>query len=195
MFNSRKQQEGESIQHFVSALQQLSESCEFGDIWNRLIHDRLVISVRSDQTSHKRLLGTGSLDLPKAIDDVIDEDEERTKLLRTPTRRGRPGRSRSTPSSTAANATPEKETTRTRVQKLRTYPPAVKCPAYGVKCHSCGKLNHFTRVCQRKSAQKMVVHAVELEVDQQPQSVESADPYHEVFTVWQSVGSLLGQQQ
>ena len=41
----------------------------------------------------------------------------------------------------------------------------------------------------------MAVHAVQSEVDQQPQSVESADPYHEVFTVWQSVGSLLGQQQ
>ena len=48
VFNSRKQQEGESIQHFVSALQQLSESFEFGDIRDRLIRDRLVIGVRSD---------------------------------------------------------------------------------------------------------------------------------------------------
>jgi hypothetical protein len=38
------------------------------------------------------------------------------------------------------------------------------CPAQGKKCHHCGRINHFVRVCKRKQMQ---------ENDSSPREVES----------------------
>ena len=34
-----------------------------------------------------------------------------------------------------------------------SYPHVGDCPAQGKKCHNCGKLNHFSRVCRSKKKQ------------------------------------------
>lgn len=35
------------------------------------------------------------------------------------------------------------------------HPTRQKCPALGVQCHKCGRLNHFARVCRSGSASQM----------------------------------------
>ena len=66
-FNIRNQNEGESIDSYVTDLRILSKSCEFGDLTDSLIKDRLVCGVKQD-TVRSRLLWETDLTLQKAID-------------------------------------------------------------------------------------------------------------------------------
>ena len=49
VFNQRNQKEGERIDNFVSELKRLSLTCEFGDLKDSLIRDRIVGGVLSDE--------------------------------------------------------------------------------------------------------------------------------------------------
>ena len=66
-FNTRNQKEGESIDSYVTDLRILSKSCEFGDLTDSLLRDRLVCGVIKD-TVRSRLLRETDLTLQKAID-------------------------------------------------------------------------------------------------------------------------------
>ena len=49
VFNQRNQKEGERIDNFVSELKRLSLTCEFGDLKDSLIRDRIVGGVLLDE--------------------------------------------------------------------------------------------------------------------------------------------------
>ena len=66
-FNIRNQNEGDSIDSYVTDLRILSKSCEFGDLTDSLIKDRLVYEVKQD-TVRSRLLRETDLTLQKATD-------------------------------------------------------------------------------------------------------------------------------
>ena len=55
VFNSAIQKSGESIDEFTLRLRRLAESCEFGDLKDSLIRDRLVIGT-TDEGGRERLL-------------------------------------------------------------------------------------------------------------------------------------------
>ncbi|XP_026326150.1 uncharacterized protein LOC113234842 [Hyposmocoma kahamanoa] len=65
-FFTRNQDDGESIQTYVTALRLLSKDCEFGTLQEELIKDRIVCGVRNP-TVRDRLLRCEDLDLDKAI--------------------------------------------------------------------------------------------------------------------------------
>lgn len=65
-FNSRSQQEEETISEFLAALRKLAEFCNFGDTLDVMIRDRLVYGVR-DVGVQKRLLAESALTLEKAM--------------------------------------------------------------------------------------------------------------------------------
>ena len=48
-FNQRNQKEGERVDNFVSELKRLSLTCEFGELRDSLIRDRIVGGVLSDE--------------------------------------------------------------------------------------------------------------------------------------------------
>ena len=49
VFNQRNQKEGERIDNYVSELKRLSLTCDFGDLRDSLIRDRIVGGVLSDE--------------------------------------------------------------------------------------------------------------------------------------------------
>ena len=61
MFNQRNQKEGERIDNFVSELKRLSLTCEFGDLEDSLIRDRIVGGVLSDELRGELLKKARSL--------------------------------------------------------------------------------------------------------------------------------------
>ena len=65
-FFTRAQQEGESIDHYVTALRTLARTCDFRDIRDSLIRDRIVLGVVNPRLS-RRLLAAGDPDLPKTF--------------------------------------------------------------------------------------------------------------------------------
>ncbi|KAL3207076.1 hypothetical protein MRX96_010398 [Rhipicephalus microplus] len=52
-FNSRKQEVHESVDAIVTQLYRLAETCEYGDLKDELIHDRLVVRLADTQLSEK----------------------------------------------------------------------------------------------------------------------------------------------
>ena len=55
-FNKRRQNEGESVDHFITALHILSEHCGYGDMRDQLIRDLIVVGIRDDKLSEKMQL-------------------------------------------------------------------------------------------------------------------------------------------
>ena len=66
-FNIRNQNEGESIDAYVTSFRVLSKTCEFGDLADSLLRDRLVCGVKK-KTVRSRSLREADLTLQKAIE-------------------------------------------------------------------------------------------------------------------------------
>uniref|UniRef100_A0AAX7VPE4 CCHC-type domain-containing protein n=3 Tax=Haplochromini TaxID=319058 RepID=A0AAX7VPE4_ASTCA len=65
-FHKRNQEEGESVTMFVASLRKLAEHCEFKDVLNDTLRDRLVCGLRNE-AAQKKLLTESDLTLEKAI--------------------------------------------------------------------------------------------------------------------------------
>ena len=66
MFHSRKQLQGEPIEQFVTDLKLKAQTCQFDNLRDSMIRDRLVLGV-SSQRVRERLLREDDLDLDKAV--------------------------------------------------------------------------------------------------------------------------------
>ena len=66
VFNSRKQLQGEAIEQFVTDIKQKAQTCQFDNLRDSMIRDRIVLGVRS-QRVRERLLREDDLDLGKAV--------------------------------------------------------------------------------------------------------------------------------
>lgn len=65
-FNSRNQLEGEPVEQYVLSLHSLARNCEYGDLREELIRDRIVIGIR-DKALSRRLQLDAALTLEKAM--------------------------------------------------------------------------------------------------------------------------------
>ena len=88
VFNSRNQQEGESVEKYIAELRRLAKSCNFDTLEDNLIRDRVVMGVRCDITRRK-LLQEGKLTLQKAT--TIARAMEVTKGQMTRIKKGGEG--------------------------------------------------------------------------------------------------------
>ena len=52
-FNQRKQEEGESVNSFITDLHGLTEHCNYGGLRNEMIRDRIVVGLSSSSVSMK----------------------------------------------------------------------------------------------------------------------------------------------
>ena len=65
-FNQRRQQEGESVDDFITSLHSLSEHCNYGQLREEMIRDRIVVGLCDSALSEKLQLES-DLTLEKAI--------------------------------------------------------------------------------------------------------------------------------
>ena len=65
-FNQRKQEEGEPVDSFITALHCLAEYCGYGELHDKMIRDRLVVGL-CDASLSERLQMDADLTLEKAI--------------------------------------------------------------------------------------------------------------------------------
>ena len=66
-FNKRDQEAGESIETYVASLRSLAKTCNYGELANDLIRDRIVVGIR-DNSVRKRLLRESKLTLKSCVD-------------------------------------------------------------------------------------------------------------------------------
>ena len=65
-FNLRKHEEGESVDQFITSLYTLAEHCDYGELKDKLIRDRIVVGLRDAKISEKLQLDP-ALTLEKAV--------------------------------------------------------------------------------------------------------------------------------
>ena len=152
LFNSRSQKEDESIDHYVSALRALANSCNFCQcLHDSLIRDKIVFGIK-EPALRKRLLHERKLTLEKAIDicksgettarhlkdlaTATDMNEENALKLRDDKKPKLP-----------KGPTDSKNAKRCKYCGGNHELKREKCPAYGKTCGKCGKSNHVARVC------------------------------------------------
>ncbi len=172
-FNQRVQEPNEPIDSYLSALRSMAKTCNYGNLEDNLIRDRLVIGIR-DNATRKRLLQEPKLTLNGAVDicrageatsqqlkAMTQEDVHVVSKKTTPKSNNR-WRERKPP---GRNATGSAKHDSRQVQDCSfcgLSHAKNKCPAYGQTCNHCGKKNHFALKCIWKQKGK---HSVKLLAD------------------------------
>lgn len=80
LFNKRTQNASETFDNFLSDLRRLVKSCDYGNVEECILRDRIVV-VASDNSTRRKLLQKRNLDLNEAID-ICKASELASKQLR-----------------------------------------------------------------------------------------------------------------
>ena len=162
LFNHRCQGQSETAEEFIPSLYSLAENCEYGELKDQMIRDRIVVGIR-DQSQSARLQMDPELTLEKAKTLVRQREavQEQQSLLqhgqkvdksidslhRTPPFRGK-GSQRRCPPVTARQpqSAQGKCTCCGRGPHSRQ-----QCPARDAECHTCKKKGHYSAQCFHKS--------------------------------------------
>ena len=147
-FWSLRQEEGESIDAYLTRLKVKIDTCEYNKegwptaVRQELIRDKFVFGL-TDDSLKERLLREASLTLSKAIEIAQRSESSKqqikdmTRFSHSPNVHTMKGRSGSKPTYCG--------------QCGQTHKPK-DCPAYGQKCSICHKLHHFAKVCHNKTS-------------------------------------------
>ena len=187
VFFTRQQDEGEPVTTYITELRRLASTCNFGNLTERLIRDRIVCGI-ADKSLRKNLLSQPNLDLAKCIQlcksshtsrnraeeitsgrvpiPIKTEGADLHAVSTTRSRRGPP----STGTQQASRFTFSRNGPRMSLAR-RSVPEQCQhcgyaqhsqrqeCPALGKSCLNCGGKNHFSKVCrQARRAVHWITH-------------------------------------
>ena len=169
-FNLRSQQEGESVETFITDLHCLAEHCEFGVLKDELFRDRIVVGLKDKKLSEKLQLDS-KLTLEKAVTQARQSEtvKKQQDILQgtqpgPPSanvdqilkKRGKGGKGKDQKdkppkSSKLAGKTPETKCTIC----LGTAHSKQECPARDSKCNKCFKKGHWAKACKSQLKRKV----------------------------------------
>ena len=169
VFNTCVQTNDESVQSYVTRLRKLATSCEYGELTDDLIRDRLVIGLKHNGDK-VRLLREKNLDLKKAIqmcttsevaaqqmkkiqsaedntEDVKKFDDKKKAHRRRRFKNAPEQPQKSNDKQTKSGAEPRAGFTCKYCGRQQRHVKRTECPAFGKTCSNCGKKGHFSSVC------------------------------------------------
>ena len=156
-FNTRVQQEHETLDEFVTEITRLAKPCKYETLEGDMIRDRIVVGIKRPEVKD-RLLREPELTLEKAMT-ICRADEESRKGL-TLMNTGTPDTSvkvqavRKDFKKRGPTRDPKTEEGQRRpCTKCGKFHEPRSCPAYGKSCNKCKKPNHFanmSRTSQKK---------------------------------------------
>ncbi|KAK7878780.1 hypothetical protein WMY93_030940 [Mugilogobius chulae] len=167
-FNKRVQQPAEPVDSFITALYALAENCEYGELHDDLLRDRLVVGLKDSSLSERMQLDK-DLTLTKAITMARQSEEikrqqsdlrgegstSKTVMDAVHVKKVKPnkfkGREQKQLKSLKPQMTKQDNKTCSKCGKAPAH-PAVQCPAKNAECHNCGKRGHYGRVCRSNTA-------------------------------------------
>ncbi|XP_029690263.1 uncharacterized protein K02A2.6-like isoform X1 [Takifugu rubripes] len=138
-FHRRSQEEGESVVMFVAALHKLAVHCEFGNVLNDSLRDRLVCGLRNEAIQ-KKLLTERDLTLEKAIiiSVTMEMASKEVQQLHATGRVNKLGTTNSNPQGPCFRCG-------------KSGHLASTCWCKHITCRSCGKKGHVERACRNKN--------------------------------------------
>ena len=157
-FNTRNQRASESYQTYFVDLSNKAGSCDFGDLKDEFIRDRIVCGIYSD-TVRKLLLREADLTLIRAKDICLtneladidskdintDPDFTINTVNTVKTKKPKNGYSNNRKPPSTSSAIPKKFYSNCKF--CAGSHQAGACPAYGQQCPRCKKYNHFASCC------------------------------------------------
>ena len=153
---------------FITDLKILAKNCEFGDLKDSLITDRIVCGTNS-KSVRERLLRETDLSLQKATD-ICRASEASKSQVKTMSaassaesnvdavkkKVGFKKKSRQNRQASDTWKTKEsKEKPKLQCSKCGICHEPKKCPAYGKECYRCNMRNHFSNVCFNKAVETL----------------------------------------
>ena len=165
-FNRRNQQSGETSEEFIMALHSLAENCDYGNMTDEMIRDRLVVGIRDTALSEKLQMDP-TLTLATAEKTVRQREavhEQQRSLKEADSRqidavpyernhfakKGNYER-RTTTAKTTSTQDGGKCGRCGRERHSRD-----KCPAKDAKCLSCQKVGHYSAVCRTRNVSTLL---------------------------------------
>ena len=173
LFHTAEQQPNETVHQYMIRLRHLAGSCNFGNLHDEMIRDRLVLGCR-DKGARARLFREKDCTLQKALESlqISEATQEQLKDIGGEDK----------PISIYAVSTDKVKPVNKRIQ----YPEKqvckycggkheavrTKCPAYGKTCRHCRKPNQFHTVCLKGRQTKTIAMMEETEVSTSSESDE-----------------------
>lgn len=170
-FNTRTQGESESVEEFSTALHTLADTCNFGELREELIRDRLVVGLQDKKVSEKLQLDS-SLDLMKALmvarqHETVRQQQKELRPTESPesVHQVHTSRSFTVPQKAAVawDRTLSKRHQHDAKNPERSCTwcghethSRASCPAKDAVCRGCGKRGHFMTVCRSTSSLRNV---------------------------------------
>ena len=158
LFNTRAQGATKGIDAYVTELRRnFARNCEFGELHDSIIRDRIVCGIRSNEV-RKRLLREKDLNLERAVElcksPEITENQAKNIVVYQDDRevlhhvkddsKSHPENREEQEESTS------KQRNRSTVKDVGQVHQPQKCPAYGQVCHKCKQRNYYSKMCQSK---------------------------------------------
>ena len=161
-FNRRNQQSGETAENYIVALYELAEHCDYGDMTEELIRDRLVVGIRDTALSEKLQMDSGlTLEAAKKAIRQREAVHEQQRTLNEGSKASadldavRPQQKSKRPAAgIQRRENRQRYTTQQSDGKCsrcgRERHPRSKCPAKEAVCHYCGRKGHYGAKCRKR---------------------------------------------
>eukprot|EP00731_Ephydatia_muelleri_P004849 Em0002g1025a len=146
-FNQRAQTDGETAEEYITALHNLVQDCEYGELKDEMLRDRLVVGIKDTALSQKLQLDS-ELTLEKAMKAVRQKEAVREQYQTLTGGDKELNQVRSESRNSLGPAKKGKACTRCG----REAHPIEKCPAKTVTCYRCQKKGHFSAHCRTGTA-------------------------------------------
>ena len=167
-FNRRCQAVGESVEQFITSLYTLAENCDYGDLKDQMIRDRIVVGIR-DQAQSERLQMDAGLTLEKAKTLVRQREavHEQQILLKHGQkddksidflRQGVPSKGKAPPRNRSQAPARKPRQTQSKCSRCGKGPHTrQQSPARDAECHNCKRKGHYSAQCFHKAVAEVTI--------------------------------------
>lgn len=136
-FHKIMQEEGETVDEYMTRLRLQANNCNFGELNDSLLRDQLVLGIKSDRLRTKLLSEDVALERALQICQATELANKQTAEI-----------SNEHPTQINAIQKMEKQKTSYDCRNCGRNHPARKCPAFRHVCKLCKKPNHYECVCR-----------------------------------------------
>lgn len=148
VFNNIKQDANESFDDFLIRAQTQIKKCEFGNLEDRLLRDKIIIGVYSDKL-RENLISESENNLEKVVS-LCRASEVTSRQMATMQSLESKVDSMKINKSTK-HASENKNDEPFDCKRCGTNHKRRNCPAFGKKCGKCGRFGHFNKQCRTKT--------------------------------------------
>lgn len=147
IFFKIEQNEDELFNEFLTRIKTQASKCEFGNLLDEMLKDKIVFGIKSNQVREK-LLTEDNLDLTKATT-ICKTSEQASKQLDE-----FEGKSKTDKILVVKNKNTKKEQNENfDCKRCGTNHKSRECPAFNKQCIKCNKNGHFAKMCRSKMKQ------------------------------------------